>query len=237
MIDIIIEHPKDTLYPWWMEAMRQNRDRFNRLIVVMTQRATDLDFTEYLRSSIPNLTIIESYLDDGKDWRNAAITEALGKSDADRILFLEQDFLFEKSFLDRVLGMDANTVGFYEGTRLHPAFLLVKKSVLQNTRQDFSVDPDKGDHFSKLTTDLEKLGDIKTLDGNDWKHLSGLTQNYRLQGNFHNAQEFWEYLKLCEGLPQHSKWVDLSIIKRREAAAWLEFPNPELTLGGFFIWE
>lgn len=230
--DVIVTHPRDILYPWWMQMMNRNRYLFNKVIVVMTQYATEHNFTNYIKDTLLDATVLESYPDNGTDWRNAALTEALKHSDGERVLFLEQDFLFEYSFLGGVFDIDVNTIGFYQGDRLHPAFLLVKKEILENTRQDFSVNPDIGDHFSKLTLDLQAIGGIYDLEGTDWYHLSGLTQNYRMNENWHQPQIFFEYNKLSQELPQHNLWRN--ICRAKEAQMGDISPHPLISLKEFF---
>lgn len=233
MIDIICCNPRDCLYPWFMRKMNNERHRFGKIIVIMTQQATEYNFTNYIKDNIKDVTIIEEYVDDGKDWRNAAITEALKISDGDRILFLEQDFLFDQDFLDRTLSIDANTIGFYQGDRLHPAFLLVKRFILEKTRKDFSVDPDKGDHFSKLTKDLREIGGIYLLpDDNSWYHLAGLTQNYRMTSHWYQPQIFSQYNKLSQDLPQHELWK--GICHKKEVEMGEFSPHPLVNLNRYF---
>src|SRR5258708_14493110 len=232
MIDAIICHPRDVLFPWFMRSMKRNRDKFGQVIIIMTQSATSINFSNYITAEIPGVTLIESYKDDGKDWRNAAIHEALKYSTGDHILFLEQDFLYENSFLPRILTSTANTIGFYEGKRLHPAFLLVKKDILDQSSKDFSVEKDVGDHFSKLTKELEKIGGIQQLDGTDWCHIAGLTQNYRLTENWYSPQIFYQYNHLSQALPQHQLWVQLS--KQKEQEMGIISPHPSINLEKYF---
>lgn len=231
--DVIVLNPRDCLYPWWMNMVNKNHHLFGKVIIVMTQFATDLNFTNYIKRNL-DAVVLESYPNDGKDWRHAAIIEALKYSDGETVLFLEQDFLFGKGFLEHIFSQLYPTIGFYEGDRLHPAFLLVQKDILDKTRKDFGVDPDRGDHFSKLTKDLEKVSsiiDLRTLT-DSWYHLAGLTQNYRLTENWYQPQIFFEYNKLSQELPQHEVWKGICRKKEMEMGAF--FPHPTVSLKEFF---
>ena len=87
-IDIVICQPRDVLYPWFMRKMNEERHRFGKVIVIMTQQATEHNFTNYIKANIKDVTVIEEFPYDGKDWRDSAINEALRQSDGDRVLFL-----------------------------------------------------------------------------------------------------------------------------------------------------
>lgn len=233
--DVIVSHPRDVLYPWWQRSMAQNRHLFGKLIVIMTQYATPLNFTNYIKAHLPDAVVIEEYYDDGHDWRNAAINEALNLSDSDRVLFLEQDFLCTPDWLQTVLSIPGEMTGFYQGERLHPAFLMVSKAILNRTKRDFSVTPDKGDHFYAFTKELEQLGDIWKLQPTpDWHHLSGLTQNYRLDDQWHNAREFYMYNHLSMRLPQHPSWLGFCYQKETQMTEKGVLGTVEPYLGRFF---
>ena len=206
--DVIICHPRDVLYPLWMKCMNKDRHLFNKVIVVMTQQSNDWDFTNYIKDKLINAEIIESYPYDGTDWRNSAINEALKHTTGD-VLFLEQDFLYEEGFMENNL---KGTKALREGDRVHPAFLLVERERLDKTDKDFSVNPDKGDHFSKFTS---QLSDIENITG-DYYHLNGLTQNYRLDDNWYQPSIFKQYNEMSIELPQHNTWKQFCIQKKNQ---------------------
>lgn len=209
--DIFITHPRDLFYPLWVKRMNENRDLFDRLIVVITQKGSERNFTKDIIRSLKDVIIIREYYDNGKDWRHAALSRAMQVFVADRALFLEQDFLMGKGFLKKLLSYNFNTIGFEEGNRFHPACLLVKREALDKTNKDFSVDPDVSDHFGKLSKELRNIGDchlLKDLDLPEYYHMSGLSQNYRLTENFHTPDDFFLYNILCENLEQPQEWKD-----------------------------
>ena len=238
--DTIVTHPKDILYPLFMQRINRDRHLFNKMIVVMTPGATGINFTNYVKDHLVDATIIEEYLDSGVDWRNAALTEGLKSSDGDAILFLEQDFLVVDGFFEALIKKldDFNTIGAIAGAglgeRFHPSCLLVRKNVLNATQQDFSVDPDKGDHFAKLTRELLRKGswsDLTRLPRHF--HLNGLTQNYRLTKNWYDHQIFFEYNRLSQKLPQHNTWREFCRIKEGEMTGITA--HPFINLVEFFL--
>lgn len=220
--DIIVTHPRDMFYPLWVAQMNRERHLFGTIIVMMSQSATDRDYTTMLKNYIHGDVIIKSYYDDGKDWRNAAVNEALSHVQADSVLFLEQDFMAVTGFFETLIecGKEYGMVGFREGEgRFHPACLLVHRDLIEKTRKDFSVEPDVSDHFAKFTKDMEGIAsvlDIQTVTMPTWHHLAGLTQNHRLTENFYNSEEFLTYLLKSLVLPQPSDWKEFTHAKISE---------------------
>mgnify|MGYP001589906492 FL=1 len=226
MIDVIVCHVCDLLYPQWMYRMNKDRDLFGKIIVMMTQKSDDRDYTDYLKSHI-KAQVISEYRHDSPDWRDSAIKEALFETRGDRVLFLEQDFIVEDGFfkklfeLDYDLGSDYKyvTIGLMDGNRFHPACLLVKQTAIARTRRDFSVDTDVGDHFYKFSQDLEKIGNwvsLKNLNLPKNEHISGLTQNFRLTKNFHHPKRFYDYLMESLEYDQPDDWRLFTISKAKE---------------------
>jgi len=227
--DILCCHPRDVIYPLFMHRINKDRELFNRIIVVMTQKARDVDYSGYLQTNIKRVTLVKEYKDDGSDWRNAAIREGLRYIGSGDILFLEQDFLFKKGFFEKLIekANDYNAVGFVDGNRFHPACLLVKREILSKTSRDFSVDRDVGDHFVKFSRelmDLENWADLKYLDLPEWKHLAGLTQNFRMNSNWYHPREFFTYL-VCSGeIDQPEEWAEFAVKKLHQVG---EYPLDE----------
>ncbi len=222
--DIIISHPRDILYPWWMWRINKDRDLFEKVIIVMTQNATGTDYSSYILNNVDGCEVIEEYVDDGRDWRNAAIKEALKVSYSSHVLFLEQDFLVEDGFWEDFLskGKDYNSVGFVEGNRFHPACLLVRRDIIQKTKEDFSVQPDVGDHFKKFSEELMEVGghaNMRDLKLPGWYHMAGLSQNFRLDKNWYGENEFFAYLLQCLLLPErylHPTWKSFTKVLKEK---------------------
>ena len=212
--DIITCHPRDIFYPLWIEQINRDRELFDRVIVIMTQKATERDFMRHLRDYIKTPLIIKSFIDDGKDWRNAATNEALNHSYSSYVLFLEQDFLVKKGFFEQLIkkseGFDmVGSKDMQETNRYHPSCLMVKRETLNKTTKNFSVTPDVGDHFSKFTSEMREIGkhiDLEKLDLPNWFHIAGLTQNFRLGENYYQPKTFYTYMLCSLALPQPYEW-------------------------------
>ena len=218
--DVILCWPKDVDYPLCRYRINKDRDLFGNIIIIMTQTAedNDRDYTNYLQSNMARATIVKKYYDNGSDWRNAALNEGLNflSNSAKSILFLEQDFLVKDGFFEKLLeqGQGYGSVVFKQGNRFHPACLLTKKDILNKTKKDFSVQRDIGDHFYKFSNEIRELGtwtNLYELDLPDWYHMSGLTQNYRLDSKWMNVSEFYTYLRCSGRIDQPADWVKFSL--------------------------
>lgn len=207
MTDVITCSPRDVYYPFWVKQMNDNRHLFGRVIVVMTQGG-DRDYTHYLEDHLKNVSLITKYPQTG-DWRHQATITALKYVLGDKVLFLEQDFLAEPDFYEKLNKADDEVIGFWTGNRLHPACLRVNKSLIDNP--DFSVDPDVGDHFYKFTKGLMEHANVTILEalGLCFYHLAGLTQNYRLTDNFYQPNQFLTYNQKCLDLDMPDEWRTL----------------------------
>lgn len=68
----------------------------------------------------------------------------------------------------------------YEADRMHPASIFIKRTLLNQTRKDFAVVPNKTDHFYKLQKDIEALqSPVYHIEGYHL-HLNGLSSNMSL---------------------------------------------------------
>lgn len=225
---ILVTHPRDVLYPIFYWRINRDRALFNKVIVVMTQSGSTREYTDYIKTAIKDVTVITNYPYEGKDWRHDAVREGLYEVRSDHVLFLEQDFLVHDGFFEAIceLGESYQTIGFREGERFHPACLLTSMAALAKTGKDFSVDPDVGDHFVKVSRELDALGNwvsLRDLLLPKWHHMSGLTQNFRLTSNFHHEQEFFEYLYCSNKMDQPFEWWDFCMNLYPEAGHIRQF--------------
>jgi hypothetical protein len=99
-----------------------------------------------------------------------------------------------------------NSIGFFEGERLHPACLFVKRILLNQTKKNFGIVPDVSDHFSRLTQDIKNINEQTTgitqiLPDALYLHMAGLSHNMRLiaEGDKpnHHVEEFNNYVRDC----------------------------------------
>ena len=216
--DVIISQPDNTDFPAWRDFIYQNRDHFNQVIVCICKANASPNLTNFLREELTshNIFVInQPNIGSGESWYSKSVRESLRHAKSARILFLEQDFIiWNKDFLPTVLANKAPLIGFKDvytrNDRLHPAFLLVDKAILEKTSMDFSVQNGL-DHFGQFSRELEALVPTVSLEeigfkrDVDWEHLAGLTSNYYLVVSGgkpnHNPDRFVEYNKQLLDLP------------------------------------
>lgn len=209
MIDLIVTWPTHLDYPLFRQLIKKDRKQFNKVFVVFTEmNAGTADYKQYIKEAMAKdrVTFVEPEPSKaGSDWRNVAINSALPLSDSEWIYFCEQDFIPAEGFWREVhdLQTRVDVFGHYQGDRLHPCCLFIKRELLDRTKKDFGADPDNGfDHFGKLQRDLGKqnciIGVVKSNLGH---HMNGLSQNlFMLQkGEEPNYKppEFEEYCNEC----------------------------------------
>lgn len=228
--DIIVSWPKGMDYPVFRWNLKRFGGFIGNTIVTFTGQDKEENYDKWLKEA--NVCDFNAIFvdppDESGDWRNIAVTEALQFVRSDWILFTEQDFLIsEPSFFLKVFDRqsDDEVVVLNEEGRIHPAFILVSKRILDQTKKDFSIRPDVSDHFSKFTDELKKIAKMITLEdlglkrGVDYQHLAGLTHNYtlvkinQLQSIF-KKYEFMVYNYFSRFVPvkQHPRYVNLSEI-------------------------
>lgn len=188
--DLIITWPTSCDFPVWRSFLRNNRFRFDKVFIVMSNTNVGHDYSSFLESAFKNddVVFIEKgdYIDLG-DWRSSAVNAALAQSKAEWVWFTEQDFFIEdpEAFFKRVDDLSTKNDFLYvtEQDRVHPACMFVKREFIDKTKKDFGVVPDKVDHFGIFVQDLEKAEAKSELIGemgDMFYHMNGLTHNYKL---------------------------------------------------------
>lgn len=187
--DVIVCNPKSCDYPLWRKFIVDNRLRFNEVIIAITETHQEPNYTSWIRETMsPHHCqfVIPPATPSGGDWRNIAVNQALIHSyNAEWIWFTEQDYIIEKpnEWFEEVYKAVADgydVIAHYDdGGRMHPACILIKRSVLNKTRREFGIVPDKYDHFYLLQKDIEATGSrIYTI--RTGRHLNGLSSNMSL---------------------------------------------------------
>ena len=157
------------------------------------------------------------------DWRDLAVRDLLVHSNSDYVLFLEQDFLFKNETIFEFLPKYTRPfLGYKQGERIHPAFALVARSVVEKTSKDFSARPDHGyDHFGLFFMEvLKQIDEPRFIDNYNFEnqkhfyHLNALTQNFHVfqaGEQFFKLDEFLTYIDGCLTLkvPQSDKFQAL----------------------------
>ena len=165
----------------------RTRGLFNKIIVVMTQKSGLLDVSQTIANTVLGVTLLDIEFDGQRDWRDIAVNKALDFSTAQKVLFLEQDFLFDPKGLPRVLESSAPAVFVIQEGRVHPAFMLVDRNLINASSRDFSANPPHHDHFGLFTREIKDMEGWATITNPEhgqgdisleYLHLNGLTQNY-----------------------------------------------------------
>lgn len=205
--DIVIAWPGSCDYPLWRQMIRDNRDRFDKIIIIFTKTNYGHDYRGFVAGAMQrdNCIFVDNAPVRGdQDWRNIAVNIGLEHSNSEWVWFTEQDFLPLAGFwsvVDSAMQSNYHAIGILEGERIHPASLFVKRELIQKTKRDFGVVPDIGDHFYRFVKDIKAQKDIWIVDKPYWSHMNGLSQNYSMLFNGEKPNwrpdEFREYLEKC----------------------------------------
>lgn len=209
--DIIVTWPLHLDFPLFRYNMVKYREYFRSLTIVLSNHHMDRDYSNFIRVQLPFANFID-YKGNDKDWRNGTVNAGLDVMPKDgNVLFLEQDFFWTDKFLDNVLKDWSDFIYFNEGNRVHPAFAIIKRELVDKTSRDFSAYPEThGDHFGKFFSELIIGVNIKELgvkkNVHYW-HMNGLSQEYMNVKNdqpFYNRDDFTYYNHECRYLPIES---------------------------------
>lgn len=224
--DIIISWPRNCDYPLWRKYIRDNRPRFNQIIIVFTETNLGDDYREFVRGAMQadDVWTMDSPIVHGEDWRNVAVNYGLLQSyNAEWIWFTEQDFLpTDDRFWQEVeakVNAGAEYLSWKDADRHHPCCIFVKRSILSKTSKDFAARPPYYDHFGLFTKQLETYngGASYAEVSHDFStHMAGLSHNVRLlvdgqQPNY-KPEEFTEYLMKCVAaeIPQDIRFLTMA---------------------------
>jgi hypothetical protein len=204
--DVIVSWPRSCDYPKWRQFIRDNRTRFNEILIAFTETNQGIDYREFIKNAM-----FHDYIQFGdapipkgnEDWRNLAINAMLLHSyNAPWVWFTEQDFYPLPGFWEEVQRLENEkykVIATYQGNRMHPCCIFITQEVLSMTKKDFSVIPDKADHFSKIQQDIERANiPIGIINPTTYYHLNGLSQNMSLLTR--DEQPNYEYDKFVEWL-------------------------------------
>lgn len=226
-IDAVLCHPTHLDYPLFRKYIRENRKRFNKIIVVFTDMAIrDPNYKNYVQEALKDdkITFLDCIrAESGEDWRNKAVNMALTVSDSEWVFFWEQDFIPVPEFWREVGGLMQRTevFGRYQEGRLHPCCLFIKRELLDKTSKDFSAYPDKGmDHFGMIQKWLDSKNVICGVIFSQYgHHMNGLSQNLHMlqtgeEPNY-NPPEFRKYVRDCleEDMPPDMRTLFLEYLK------------------------
>jgi hypothetical protein len=223
MIDILVTWPCHMDYPLFRESLESihKHTKVNKIIAGFSNHYRKYDFRVFLGEVLPFVDFINHIFPYPDDWRNVVTNEMLKQSDADYVLFLEQDFVTIPKFWDQFFAeiSSSRMAGWIdEGGRLHPSFLCVERELLNQTSLNFSANPPDHDHFGKVSAELLELYpgflDIQRYKEH-WTHVGGLTQNYNLivDGKYpnYNLFQFSLYNRQSQfvDVPQDKRFVEI----------------------------
>lgn len=206
--DVVVSWPVNCDYPLWREFIHDNRDRFQKIIVVFTEAPGMYDYRKAVEPILAKDDVQcfnSPVVFGGEDWRNIAVNAGLRATVHDWIWFTEQDFfptdvMFDDC--DYMVDDGKRVIAAYQGDRMHPCSIFMARDLLGELRLDFGIIPNEADHFYKIQKQLEqKQESIGKLDPKTYTHFNGLSHNWRLvtEGqipNYH-AGEFIQYLRDC----------------------------------------
>lgn len=245
-LDLIVTQPDSTDYPMFRSLIHRTRNIFEQVIVAMNPCHRRLNLRAFIEKEMrkDGCTFVYDVPpnNDSKpmsDWRHCSVIGALRVSKADRICFIEQDWIPSSDVIFRVLCLTpaiiAPLIGFREVERFHPGFMICNRADLDQTCLDFATYPGENptDHFDKVSADLLKMYDPHLLHSTWFKHLGSLTNNYYfLDGEkgfetsrFIDLPAFLEYNRQC--LEQHEDGrvtIATDFIPLVKKAAALEIP-------------
>lgn len=225
--DIIVSWPRNCDYPLWRQFIRDERQRFNEIIIAFTETYEGADYRQFVTDSMfPDYIHAFNAPTPGpsQDWRDMAVNAGLLHSyNAEWVWFTEQDFYPLPGFWEEVQMREVegcNVIGVYQGDRLHPCCIFVRRDILNKTSRKFGVVVDKLDHFGVFQQDLGAIEGAKIglVRPQTYIHLNGLSHNFRLITQYgtpnYDPEAFYEWLKACLAVkvPLDSGWVE--VVKR-----------------------
>lgn len=163
---------------------RYNLARFGKYFasvwIALSNHYQEVDYSNFIRAVLPQAYFVE-VKHTNSDWRDDAINETLDLIKTNEpICFIEQDFFMREGFFDKVFKDDHDFIYFTEGDRIHPAFAVVKRELIEKTHRNFSAQPEK-DHFGYFFDELPPgthIDELGVENKKDYYHMAGLSQNY-----------------------------------------------------------
>lgn len=237
--DVLLTWPSGVDYPLCRLQLTLFKKYLGQVIVCFYDHGTP-DFKAFIERACPDWTFVQSP-ETGPAWRERAVEKCLEASNNPYVLFTEQDFFWkEDAFLEKVLRKfeEFDTVGIRQGQRLHPAFLLTRRELIEKTGKDFSVKGQDLDHFSQFSKEIQEVGnfvDLKDLGlffGRDWYHFSSLTWNlFRIKDSnvreMHEPENFliYNYLSRTKRVPQDTRWIAFTYFAETLLSTYGRFLN------------
>src|SRR3990167_7118095 len=163
--DLLVAWPRNCDYPLWRRFIRKNRARFNEVVIVFTETSSGDNYWDFVRQAMAPDGVTCLYSPNpgsGQDWRNVAMHHALSHSlKSQWIWFTQEDFYPGAGFwadVERGVADNSEVIAAFEGNRMHPCCIFIKRELLDRTSKNFGIVPGRADHFGALQSDLATLG-------------------------------------------------------------------------------
>lgn len=216
--DLIVAWPIAFDYPAFRSFVVSNRKMFDKIIVTFTFNSSLYDFRDKLKEIHPDFTFVEG--EQGSDWYNPAVNAAIDASVNEWIMFMEQDFICDTSFIKELFSEAEkyDFISYAEGQRYHFCCSLMRRLCVDNSSRFFGIKPGSNlDNFDAFINECKgKFRHTTTNEVlvNTGYHMNGLTHNYSLclSGKLDlitNPRKFFEYndISLSSKVDQIPEWV------------------------------
>lgn len=243
-------------YPVFRQFLHRHHGKFAKILIpiMKTNRPKFHNYLEFLKTKafegLSNVEIIEDFTVQG-DWRSCAVNAALDRSTATWVNFIEQDFFMAEPdlFYNRILDgiKKSDFIVFRDDLRYHPAFMLVKRELIDKTKRDFGIVEGEKDHFGKFVDQaidimsvnpakpkILALTELNLIKTRDFYHMDGLTHNYHLvqdgtKENIYKPAEFmmYNFYARMAQVPHDEEFIKLTF-----KADFLLAPLSRFFLGG-----
>ena len=222
--DLIVTWPRNCDYPKWRKHIRDNRTKYNEVIISFMETNQGHDYRQFVRDAMfkDYVHFIDAPIPKPpQDWRDLAINSALLHSyNSPWVYFTEQDFYPLAGFWEQVEAFEREgyaAMAVYDGGRMHPCCIFLQRRLVASIGLDFGIIPDVSDHFSKIQIQLEAVKGIgiAKFDPSTYVHMAGLSSNLTLlnsgQNPNHNPDQFNAWMRECKTLDieQDPHFLDL----------------------------
>ncbi|MCL5073537.1 MAG: hypothetical protein M1308_21980 [Actinobacteria bacterium] len=182
---VLVSWPRHVDIPLFRYNLKRFQSYFQEIYIGFTYHHEPEDYSNFIRKDLYFANFLDIERTD-EDWRSECVNQLLDIiPPSDHILFLEQDFLIkDESFFDKLFEKDHDFLYYQENGRIHPAFAVVRRNLINETHRDFSPNPPL-DHFGRFFEEISTQVKGETLEdyGMKWRedyyHMQGLTQNYK----------------------------------------------------------
>ena len=183
-INLLVVFPLSCDYPLFRYNLKRFREFFQDIYVGFSDHHLGVNYSNFVRKDLDFAHFVD-VVPSGGDWRDDAVNQLLDiMTPCTHVLFIEQDFLIkDKTFFVRLFAQDHDFLYYQEGERIHPAFALVKKEIIDRTHKNFGVVYPQ-DHFGWFFEEVRQYAEGENIDNwvkwkEDFYHMQGLTQNYK----------------------------------------------------------